>query len=990
MSSFGGFSIAVRGAPLRLHQPRLQQLLAYLLLYRQQPQSRRHIAFTFWPDSNEKQALPNLRKQLHRLGQLLPELPRFLEVTTTTLQWRRDAPAQVDVIEFEQYHALGREDWQGVGIEDLEKAIGLYRDDLLPQFYEEWLNGPRQQLHQHHVAALTALAKRYEERRDYRTALNWTRRLLQRSPLQEAVYRRLIRLHLLLSDRAAALQAYHQCATQLAEELGVEPGPDTKELHQRALQDIKLDSVLNIQDESDRLPLAGRINEWRQLQQSWERAQAGLSSLVLVQGEAGIGKTRLVEELVDSTQRLGHRTVQTRAYAAGDSGAFAPIVDLLRSPPVSESLQTLDEVWLVELSRLLPELKTDQPDLPDPFPMEAQWQQHRFHEAIARSLLTSPRPLLLHFDDIQWCDAASIACLQFLLEFDATARLLLVGTVRNDEIEPTHPILRLHQQLRRHNRSLSIELQPLSLEAIAQLINSAIGYYPEPTVTNALFAESAGNALFALELMRSGQFSAESGLTDSPPGPTSNRRQLPEKIDAVIRWRLDQLSATSRDLAATAADIGHDFTQNSLQRASAKSENEVVLSLDELWQSRIIREQGEGNYDFSHDYIREVSVGLVSPIQRRHLHHRVAKALQSEPESSSINYNARIANHFMQAGMATEARPYIEWAGDVAASRYADEEALVLYEQALSSWPADEVAARFRLHSKREMIYSKLIVADEWSNELERMATVAADLMLNDPANVAPSVETAIRHSRYERFFLQRVDMARLEKALNIAQAQNKRALEVRVLIAIGHEYNPGDLDLSAHYLGQAIQLAEANQIDAEAADAYEKIAPSFLFRGSPETEVKTYLRKALAYAEHTGDRRRQAIGHDKLGYLAFYHGEAAPDQSITAISRALELAQATGDAEYEVIFAGNLGRAATLAGQYELAQQNFDLARQRSQHNSFSGWRERNRGHHSYLLSEIGDYEGARQQFSVSVKALAEGKSLSSAGTLSNDFGWL
>jgi DNA-binding SARP family transcriptional activator len=558
---FGGFDIALAtGEPLKLHQPRLQQLLAFLLLNRQQPQSRRYIAFIFWPDSSEKQALANLRKLLHMLGQIVPELPRFLEITTTTMQWRQDAPAQVDIVEFENNLPLGQADGKRVDLSELEQAVNLYRGDLLPHFYDDWLIAPRQQLRERQIAALTALIERYEDKREYQRALQWTKRLQQQIPLQEAVYQRLMRLHLLLGDRASALQAFHQCATLLAEELGVEPGPAIKQLHQRVLQQDELIQTENLPDEPDRLPLAGRIREWRQLQEAWQTAQEGLASMVLVQGEAGIGKTRLAEELVESNRKLGHRVIQTRAYAATDSGAFAPIVDLLRLPQVYAFLQTLDDVWMVEVSRLIPELKATRPALPGPIPMEEPWQQHRFHEAITRCLLGSGQPLLLHFDDLQWCDATSLAWLQFLLEFDRRAPLLVVGTVRNDEIEPTHPLMRLHHQLRRHQRSLSIELQPLSLEATAQLVSSAIGFYPEPTVTNALFGESAGNPLFALELMRSGRFSPETDLTETQQNAEQDRGQLPAKIDAVIRWRLDQLSPDARYLAATAAVIGHSFT----------------------------------------------------------------------------------------------------------------------------------------------------------------------------------------------------------------------------------------------------------------------------------------------------------------------------------------------------------------------------------------------------------------------------------------------
>src|SRR5205823_5329627 len=188
-----------------------------------------------------------------------------------------------------------------------------------------------------------------------------------------------------------------------------------------------------------RLPLIGRAREWERLHAAWLQASAGAAGFVLITGEAGIGKSRLAEELLTWAGRQGFGMARTRSYAAEGQLSLAPVTDWLRGDVLRPNLVKLEPVWRAEVSRLLPELLAEHPDLPPYEPMTEYGQRQRFFEALARAVFAAPQPLLLLIDDLQWCDQETIEWLHFLLRFDRRARMLMVGTARAEEVGPQHP-----------------------------------------------------------------------------------------------------------------------------------------------------------------------------------------------------------------------------------------------------------------------------------------------------------------------------------------------------------------------------------------------------------------------------------------------------------------------------------------------------------------------------------------------------------------------
>ncbi|MCA9954878.1 MAG: AAA family ATPase, partial [Anaerolineales bacterium] len=341
-----------------------QSILAYLVLQPGQACDRHRLAFHFWPDSTEKQALTNLRKAIHFLRQTLPNADQFLLIERHTITWQPNDACSVDAADFETALAQAHQSNQpGEKQVALQQAISLYAGDFLPDHYDDWVLLRRESLRQQYLDCLGQYLQILEEQRNYNGAIKTAKQLLQADPLHEAAYRRLMRLQALAGNRAGALRTYHTCVATLQRELDVAPSAATQEAYRRLLA---LESAPQPQMPA-RIPLVGRAYAWSQLQMAWKQATSQRPLLTLIQGEAGIGKTRLAEELLDWAARQGITTLRAACYAPATSLPYAPIAAWLRA--AGDVLTSLPDKWQREIGRVLPELLAARPDLPLPGPI---------------------------------------------------------------------------------------------------------------------------------------------------------------------------------------------------------------------------------------------------------------------------------------------------------------------------------------------------------------------------------------------------------------------------------------------------------------------------------------------------------------------------------------------------------------------------------------------------------------------------------------------
>jgi DNA-binding SARP family transcriptional activator len=708
----GNFRLTYDDKPLTtVVHARQQALLAYLLLHRDAPQFRHHLAFLFWPDTDESQALTNLRNLLHKLRRALPDSEDFLQAGTQTIQWHPSVPTTLDVTDFVVLA-------QSASQADLKRAIKLYHGDLLPSCYDEWILPERERLQQVLFDVLEKLVAQLESTRQYSEAIGYAQQLVKHDPLSEDAYRRLMQLYALNSDRASVMHVYHTCVTTLQRQLRIDPSPATQQLYERLLNFEPLQSPLHVQ--ATAIPLVGREREWAQLREAWERSTARRPHLILIKGEAGIGKTRLAEELTEWVGRQGFPTLTAHCYSAPGQLAYAPLVECLQN----HLPERLDEIWLTELARLLPELLLTHPQLPKPTALTQDWQRLRLFKALAYALLMGQSSLLLHFEDIQWCDRHTLGWLHYVLQshmaVNSKERLLVVASFRTEETLSSSTLESLLAELRRADQLTEIELNPLNEATTVLLAEHFAGHELDPASGSQLFQDSEGNPLFVVEMVRAGLAQRGVQMREASKATMHKVQSLPYKVRQVIDARLGQLSSSAQDLVSVAASIGRAFTFDVLKYASRVAEETLMGGLDELWRRRIIREQGANAYDFSHEKIREVAYSAMSLTRRRMLHNRIAQAMEIVYGSALDSVSGQIAMHYELAGHLGQAIPYYERAADAAHQIYANADAIRDYRRAIT---LSEVAIGFSA-SHAAMLQERLGDVLHWVGQYEESRAV--------------------------------------------------------------------------------------------------------------------------------------------------------------------------------------------------------------------------------------------------------------------------
>ena len=909
----GSFQLFFDGNPVKgLDSPRLQSFLSYLVINRDTPQSRQQLAFLFWPDSNESQSRTNLRNMLFKLREAFPEVDDFLEINQQTLWWKPDSPFELDLIEFK--NALSQTDITGSGKDPnkhrqaLTTATQTYSGDLLPSCYDDWIQPERERLRQSYINLLEELAEILETEGEIDRAIQHTRQLIRLDHLSEIYYQGMIRLYNSKGDKARAVRTYHQCVEVLEKEMGLDPSPETQKLYRGIMErDAPAAETPRVTEKKARL--VGREKAWNKLQTAWLAYQAG-SHLVVILGEAGIGKTYLVEEFTRWAKKGDITCLKTRSYPTEDELAYTPVTGLLRNEIVLKQISHLEETYLVELARMLPELRTRYPDLPDPDRLSESWKRGRLFEASSLALLGVNNKLVIVLDDLQWCDRETLDWLRFLLEYKTDAKVMIVAGARTEDLLADSPLIPFFGELGQKGKITEVLLDRLELEEVHQLASDLWGEELEQRAAVRLYQETEGNPLFVAEMVRAGY------LKDFGDG--SDLSRMPPRVQAVIGTRLNTLSIETRELASLASAVGRGFDFELLLHTGESQETALLQALDELWSRRLIKEEGEAGYNFSHDKFREVLYAEISPHRKIHYHKKIAGALEEIHQDQLEVIAPQLAYQFNKAGERDKALDYYLLAGDQARMVFAQQEALDYYQSAEDiGWKKNDPRS-VALYSGMGKTLLRLTRYDESAATYLKMSQAA--LSTGDPEREAQAwLAVATVYDRQGKF---QEALESTAKAEDIALKNDCPKEEANAFLMKGQQfYRLGDVNQAEPFLIKAMAMHQDRGEKIGVGRCLNLLGLINDVRGDFGTARK-HKDDAISIFEEINDTlSKWWIGKitGNLANTASLIGDY--QQAVALYQKALEIMEEFGDQDWKLLNLFSLGAAQVGLGEYAEAE---------------------------------------------------------------------
>src|SRR6266704_4023189 len=571
--------------------------------------ARKTLSEQFWPEGDARHGRAALRITLLHLRHLLFEgegvdaVPHLL-IQRDTLGLDLTSALELDLHILHEAWTSARasthtsltmpEEAHRSLLAQLKRAISLPRGEFLEGFslrdapaFDDWVRFQREYWHLRTSEVFDRLSQMQFEAGELEAAIETVNRWLVLSPLQEDAYRRLMRLHFAAGDRVAALQAYDTCRAMLATGMQTEPTLETMALANRmraVAPPRRKEAPTPALSPATFLdsPLLGRTTELSTLIKVYHTAQRGQTQVVFLEGEVGIGKTRLATEFLAWAEVEGADVLQGQAFETGGQLPYRPVIEALRPRIERENApdDLLSDTWLAELARLLPELWDRYPDLPAPVE-DKSVARNRLFEAVVRlgQALAARTPLVVFIDDVQWADAASLDVVHYLArrfaESQTPAYLLL--TLRMGEREMPPGLAEWRTGMERAVPLTRLPLGPLAMEDIVRLLQALGGKDGGRSADlerfgQWLFTETEGQPFYLMETLK---VLLERGALTSRPNEDGGwtidftaamehemvvRGFFPPSVREVICARLDRLPPNAFALLAAGAVLGQGIT----------------------------------------------------------------------------------------------------------------------------------------------------------------------------------------------------------------------------------------------------------------------------------------------------------------------------------------------------------------------------------------------------------------------------------------------
>lgn len=929
---FGPPRIEINHEPATIDTRKALALFVYLAVTRR-PHTRDAIAGLLWPDYDQAHARATLRRTLSPLHRLLGE--GYLSIEREMLALRADAALWSDVDEFEsllarcQTHGHDESVVCAECLPLLSQAADLYTDSFLAGFalrdspaFDDWQWAQGERLRRSLASALERLALGYSANGVYDEALLAARRWLSLDRLHEPAHRLLMSIYAWAGQRSAALQQYRSCVQVLDEELGVAPLEATTDLYEalRAKQLPPLPELANghkpvatvvapaaspkaapsALPERSHVPFVGRDAELDSLLGAW-RQNAETGSVLIVAGEAGIGKTRLAQEFLIQARADGAGTLVARCFEGESHLAYGPLAMALRGALPQGGAgwpARLEAPWAAEIARLLPELPVAHGNGENLHPIEGPGAQTRFYEALRRALIAacaSASRGIFVLDDAQWADEATLTFLAYLARRITDQPLSILLLYRTGETGE-QPELEHLLGVARKTAHVIVELGRLRPQDVDVLVTAQLPHEQASSdVATRLYQETEGLPFFLVEYLAA----ISSGLLAAESHPWS----LPGGVRELLRSHLSAASETGWQVMSAAAVLGRSAPYELLHEVSGRSDDETVAALEELTGRGLLREATAENakatipvYDFSHEKLRALVYDEISLARRRLLHRRAAEFLGTRLASrrDSAVQASQVARHYLLSGNDAEAAHYYRIAGNEARDLYANADALEHLRIALALGHPDVVALHCDIGDLETLLgeYAAALAS------YEKAAALCASEEL-------PPIEHRLGNV-YARRGEWRFAASHYEEAeAASAEAEAEMDLAWQSLLSADWSlavWRIGDVDRARALAAQALTLAEQSGDLRALAQAHNILG---ILLSEDVAEARAHLEQSLAAATQLNAPMLRVAALNNLAHLWQKSGNLT--DAVACAQAALDLCVTLGDRHHEAALHNHL-----------------------------------------------------------------------------------
>ncbi|MHB8729390.1 MAG: ATP-binding protein [Sulfuricaulis sp.] len=652
---------------------------------------------------------------------------------------------------------------------------------------------------------------------------------------------------------------------------------------------------------SDAAPFVGRNNEYGLLLGLIARLTAGAGHTVLIEGEPGIGKSRLMREVARYAHDQDLPTLATNCYAIERATPYQPVIDLVTRAfdrISATALRTLAPVSLAELAALVPEVGERFPDLPrlsNDFP---EARQARLSRAVDQLLEASRggRPAVLMVDDIQWADEASVQVLHYLARHAAQRPVLVIYAYRDEAVDSDERFAQLVESLHRDTAARRVSLARLGYADTEKIVAALAGTNIDaPGLAERLHRETEGNPFFLMSILQS----LSAGETPLEPRASDAPGMLPDALRDAVRVRLAHVPKAIRPVLETAAVLGRRFDFDTLLDVTREPEAQLFDAVEVLVKRRLLREEPEGGvYDFSHDKLREVVYRDIGGARRRLLHKWVAGALERLGEVATHERDAQLAEHYERAHVWSKALHYLILAAERSQALFAMRDALHWLDRAVAlseSHPEslDEsqgLALYERRGTARAQAGQTLGAVDDIRRVIDALRAGGEREKTRDAL-----IQLGMAYRRADQY---KEASACLTEALAESRAMNDERHAADTLYHLGTvAWSTGQNDQAIGFHQQAVEICERTDFtDLVAVQAYHGRGEAYFANAEPVAAIECYSR-SLELARGIGDKSYESenlmmIGHACVGTrgLGDYPRAMANFEAALDIARAADL----------------------------------------------------------------------------------------------------